>query len=83
VFVSVGVLAPMITGGAVGGVSADKPSWRTSKRCESGACVMIGIQGESVLVCSSADPDGARLTLGRDRWREFIAGLKFGKFDGL
>ena len=44
---------------------------------------MIGIQGESILVCSTADPDGARLTLGRDRWQEFIAELKCEKFDGL
>jgi Domain of unknown function (DUF397) len=73
----------MVNGGAVGGVSADEPTWRMSKRCETGACVMIGIQGESVLVCSSADPGGACLTLGRDRWQEFIAELKRGKFDGL
>jgi hypothetical protein len=73
----------MVDGGAVGGVSADEPTWRTSKRCESAACVMIGIQGESVLVCSKADPDGVRLTLRRDRWQEFIAELKCEKFDGL
>jgi hypothetical protein len=54
----------MVNGGAVGGVSADKPTLRTSERCESGACVMIGIQGESVLVCTSVDPDGARLRWG-------------------
>lgn len=73
----------MVNGGVVSGVSAGEPAWRASQRCESGACVMIGIQGESVLVCSSADPDGARLTLERGRWQDFIASLKCGKFDGL
>jgi Domain of unknown function (DUF397) len=83
VFVSEGVLDLMVVGGTVDDLSAGASTWRSARQCESGACVEIGTQGEFVVVRSSADPDGPRLTLRRDRWQEFVAGLKRGKFDGL
>jgi hypothetical protein len=67
----------------VGGGSADEPRWRTTKRCDTGACVEIGTLGESVLVHSSADAAGMHITLSREEWREFVAGVKDGDFDGL
>jgi Domain of unknown function (DUF397) len=50
--------------------------WRTSRRCESGACVEVGKLGEIIMVRRSADPDGTCLKLSRGEWQEFIAGLK-------
>jgi len=45
--------------------------------------VEIGTLGESILIRSSADPDGMRVTLSRAQWRVFVAGVKDGDFDGL
>jgi hypothetical protein len=67
----------------MGGKSSDEPTWRTAKRCEGGACVQIAILGESVIIRSSADPDGTCATLSRDEWREFLAGAKDGDFDTI
>jgi uncharacterized protein DUF397 len=63
------------------GKSAAEPTWYVARRCESGACVQIGTLGDSVLVRSSADPDDRRVTLSRDEWQVFIAGVKDGDFD--
>lgn len=57
--------------------------WRTSSRCDSGACVQVGTLGEIVMVCSSPDLDGTCLKLGRGEWQKFVAGLKDGRFDRL
>ncbi|MGO8891278.1 MAG: DUF397 domain-containing protein [Streptosporangiaceae bacterium] len=65
------------------GKSAGEPTWRIAGRCDSGACVEIGTLGESILIRSSADPDGMRVTLSRAQWRVFVAGVKDGDFDGL
>lgn len=61
----------------------DEPTWHSARRCNGGACAEIGILGESVLVRNSTEPDGTCLTLSRDEWREFVAGVKDGDFDGL
>lgn len=57
--------------------------WRTSSRCESGACVEVGKRGETIMVRRSPDPDGTCLKLGLGEWQEFVAGLRSGQFDGL
>lgn len=67
----------------VGVITADEPMWRTSRRCESGACVEVGKLGEIIMVRRSADPDGRCLKLSCGKWQEFVAGLKRGQFDGL
>jgi len=67
----------------MGAKSGDEPTWRTARRCDGGACVEIGTLGESVLVRSSGDADGVYVTLSLEEWREFVAGVKDGEFDGL
>ena len=67
----------------MGDESACESTWRTAKRCDNGQCVEIGTIGNFVLVRSSADPDGTNLTMGCSEWREFVAGVKDGEFDGL
>jgi hypothetical protein len=44
--------------------------------------VEIAIQGEVVMVRSSAVPEST-LALTRAEWQEFLAGAKQGLFDGL
>jgi Domain of unknown function (DUF397) len=68
---------------AMGGKAADEPNWHVARRCDNGQCVQIGIRGESVLIRSSADPDGRYVILSRDEWRVFVAGVKDGDFDSL
>lgn len=67
----------------MGGKTVDESIWRAGKRCDGGACVEIGIQGGSVLIRSSADPDGPYVTLSRNEWQVFLAGAKDGDFDSL
>ena len=67
----------------MGGKAADKPTWHMARCCDSGACVQIGTMGNSVLIRSSADPDSPHVTLSRDEWRVFVAGVKDGDFDSL
>jgi uncharacterized protein DUF397 len=65
------------------GKPAGEPMWSTSSRCESGACLQVGTNGTSVLVRSSADPDGICVTLSREEWQQFIVAVKDGDFDNL
>jgi hypothetical protein len=67
----------------MGGKSAGEPAWHTSRRCDSGQCLQVRTSGEAVLVRSSADPDDRYVTLSRDEWRAFVAGVKEGDFDSL
>ena len=60
-----------------------EPAWHVARHCDNGACVEIGTLGESVLVRSSADPDGECVTFSRGEWRAFVAGVKDGDFDNL
>ena len=57
--------------------------WRSASRCDGGACVEIGTLGEIVMVRRSPDPDGPCITLSREEWQDFIAGVKKGSFDRL
>jgi len=67
----------------MGGKSAAKFTWHTSERCDGGGCVEIGTTGEAVLIRSSKAPDGKYVTLTRDEWQMFVAGVKDGDFDGV
>jgi hypothetical protein len=67
----------------MGGKSVEEPTWYTATRCETGACVQIGIFGKSILVRSSLDPDDRWVTLSREEWQVFVAGVKGGEFDNL
>jgi hypothetical protein len=70
-------------GEVMSGKSADEPTWRTTGRCDGGHCVQIGTLGRSIVIRSSTDQDGTYITLSRDEWEEFVAGVKDGNFDRL
>jgi hypothetical protein len=68
-------------GGAVAQASeAGQPTWH--RRCDSGACVEIAVQGETVMMRSSGSPETV-LILARAEWLQFLAGAKTGMFDSL
>ena len=62
------------------GAKSGEPAWR--KSCESGACIEIAAQGDTVMVRSSVAPD-VILSLMRTEWHEFLAGAKEGLFDDV
>ena len=55
--------------------------WHQGRTCDGGACVEVAVAGDTVLVRSSANPDGTPVALSRDEWRTFLAGVKEGIFD--
>lgn len=71
-------MSDLCLGEVVGCRSADELTWRIAKRCDSGACVEIATQDGHVMVRSSTDPDGPRITLGSDAWRGFVARVRVG-----
>jgi hypothetical protein len=67
----------------MGDETVGEPAWHVGKQCDAGSCVEIGILGKSVLIRSSAVGDGSYVTLSRDEWQVFVAGVKDGDFDSL
>jgi hypothetical protein len=58
-------------------------SWRVSRTCDSGACVMVARRGDSVMFGNTSYPGGPVYTYTRDEWNEFIKGVKLGDFDDV
>jgi predicted secreted Zn-dependent protease len=58
-------------------------TWRKAHACESGACVTVARQGESVLIRNSADPEGPVNVFTCEEWSVFIDGIKLGDFDEI
>jgi len=56
-------------------------SWRVSKRCDGGACVMVGRQAESILVGNTTQPDGPYISCTNTAWEKFLFAAKRGEFD--
>jgi len=59
---------------------SDEPTWY--RLCESGGCVEIAAQGESVMIRSSNAPD-VIVDLTRAEWQDFLVGIRTGFFDRL
>jgi hypothetical protein len=57
------------------------PQWRSSRRCEAGACVEVAVTGDAVLVRDGKDPEAQHLSFGYEAWRRFLAGLRDGTFE--
>jgi predicted secreted Zn-dependent protease len=58
-------------------------SWRVSRTCDGGACVMVARHDDSVVLGNTARPDGPVYAYTRAEWKEFIAGVKLGDFDDI
>jgi hypothetical protein len=57
--------------------------WQCGRLCDGGACIEIARLGDAIVMRSFINPDGASLTVSRDEWRRFVAGIKAGVFDEL
>jgi hypothetical protein len=58
-----------------------QPTWH-ARQCESGACVEMAVQDDSVMLRSSVAPE-AILMLARAEWDAFLEGARDGLFDDL
>lgn len=54
--------------------------WRTGTRCDSSACVEVGIGGDGVRVRKSRT-DGPVLEFSDEEWTAFLQSAKAGEFD--
>ena len=57
--------------------------WYVSRTCENGACVKVARRGEFVLIGNTNSPDGPFSEFTVDEWRQFLAGVRLGDFDGV
>jgi Domain of unknown function (DUF397) len=57
--------------------------WRVSRTCDSGACIGVARRGESVYIGSTSNQESPVSEFTADEWRQFIAGVKLGDFDGI
>ena len=58
-------------------------SWRISRTCDSGACVGVARRDEYILIGNTNDPNASVNEFTAEEWRQFIAGVKLGDFDGI
>ena len=56
-------------------------SWRVSRRCDGGHCVMVGHQEGSILVGNAAQPNGPHIAYTFAAWRDFLLAIRQGSFD--
>jgi hypothetical protein len=55
--------------------------WQRSSFCSSNGCVEVARTQRSVHVRDTKDPEGPRLDVPVEAWREFIASIKRGDLD--
>lgn len=58
-------------------------TWRVSRTCDGGSCVMVALQADSVVLGNTSQPHGPVYTYTRAEWEEFLAGVKLGDFDEI
>ena len=66
-----------------GSRAPEGPTWRVSKTCDGGACVMVKRDGELILFGNTTRPDGLKMSYTRAEFEAFAAGVKRGDFDDL
>jgi hypothetical protein len=58
-------------------------AWRTSRTCDSGACVGVARSGAVILIGNTSTPQGQVSEFTVEEWRQFLAGVKLGDFDEI
>lgn len=66
-----------------GSTTPEGLTWRVSRTCDGGACVMVARDGESILFGNTAQPDGPKLSYTKAEVEAFAEGIKRGDFDDL
>ena len=63
--------------------SHDSITWHTALSCESGACVEVAANQNTILIRNSRQPDGPLIEYTSEEWHAFVSGVKKGDFDNL
>jgi predicted secreted Zn-dependent protease len=63
--------------------SHDSITWHTALSCESGACVEVAANQNTILIRNSREPDGPLIEYTAEEWHAFVSGVKKGDFDNL
>ena len=63
--------------------SHDSITWHTALSCESGACVEVAANQNTILIRNSRQPDGPLIEYTAEEWHAFVSGVKEGDFDNL
>ena len=63
--------------------SHDNITWHTALSCESGACVEVAADQDTILIRNSRQPDGPLVEYTPEEWHAFVSGVKKGDFDNL
>lgn len=56
-------------------------SWRVSRQCDGGACVMVRSERELILVGTTVQYDGPYLIFTKAEWKKFVSAAQRGDFD--
>ena len=64
-------------------LTADDLDWRVSRTCDNGACIKVACIGEVILIGNTGSPEGPFGEFTVEEWRNFVAGVKLGDFDGI
>lgn len=57
--------------------------WRVSRTCDGGQCIRVARKGESVVIGNTNNPEGPFSEFTAVEWKQFLAGVKLGDFDGI
>jgi hypothetical protein len=63
--------------------SLNSLDWRVASACEGGACIMVARHGDMVLLGNTDELGGPVLSYTKSEWRDFLAGVKLGDFEGI
>ena len=56
-------------------------SFKISSFCSGGGCLGVAVAGTSVTISDVRNDDGPTVTVSREEWAAFVAGVKNGEFD--
>jgi hypothetical protein len=64
-------------------LASERIVWKISSKCDSGQCVGVARRGETILITNTSDLRSPVGEFSIDKWRQFIAEVKLGNFDGI
>jgi predicted secreted Zn-dependent protease len=58
-------------------------TWRVSRMCDGGACIMVASRGDSVFFGNASQSNHPIYACTKAEWRAFLSGAKLGDFDDV
>jgi predicted secreted Zn-dependent protease len=57
--------------------------WQVSRTCDNGQCIKVARAGDLVMIGDTEKSNGQISEFTVNEWRQFLAGVKLGDFDGI